>query len=114
MIVFSACVSSPTVLPTGILTIAVTDNANTGQAIQVVVTAQAVSDGTPIGLVIAGRNGPHAYQSTFTAGSANFTIPAEHSRQRGYMALIAASGEAYGEASIILFSQSTASASQLA
>lgn len=101
---FSAC-ASPHAYSMDYLTIDAPTDAPTGNAIYVMVYGETAQDGASVGLMVTGKNGPRALQSTFFEGVARFIIPAEYTRTRGYLALIAASGEAYGEASIRLNSQ---------
>ncbi|GAB4516223.1 MAG: hypothetical protein OHK0046_21180 [Anaerolineae bacterium] len=71
------------------------------------------SNGTPVGLIMLGTYGPKVYNTVFDAGVAHFVIPSKDTRQPGYLALIAAAEDARGEASIILLSEGTASASEI-
>lgn len=82
--------------------------ANAGEKIAVTVgPVPGANNGTSVGLVMLGTYGPRVYRSHFEAGLAYFTIPAAHTLQPGYLALIVASGDARGEASVILFSERT-------
>lgn len=93
---------------TGILPIEAPALANAGEKIAVTVgPVPDATNGTSVGLVMLGTYGPRVYQSEFESGLALFTIPASHTLQPGYLALIAAADNARGEASIILFSTST-------
>jgi hypothetical protein len=73
-----------------------------GSPLRVRVGPVTVSDGTGVGLVLMGKHGPYIYHATFQEGVAEFYIPAEHTRQPGTMAFIAAAEEARGEASLLL------------
>lgn len=80
-----------------------------GDEINITVGPVTANNGTPVGLVMVGTYGPKVYNTVFQSGIAHFTIPSKDTRQPGYLALIAASDEARGEASIILYSQDNAS-----
>lgn len=73
-----------------------------GQSVIVRVGPVDAADGVIVGLVMIGKHGPHVYRAAFLNGMAEFTIPGEHTRQPGSLALIAASGSARGEASVLL------------
>lgn len=93
---------------TGILPIEAPALANAGEKIAVTVgPVPDATNGTAVGLVMLGTYGPRVYRAEFESGLAMFTIPADHTLQPGYLALIAASENARGEASIILFSNPT-------
>jgi hypothetical protein len=96
---------------TGDLPIAAPASAFAGEAIVVTVGPVAASNGTPIGLVMVGAYGPRVYNTVFESGIASFIIPAEDTRQPGYLALIAAADDARGEVSIRLFWEGASSAS---
>jgi hypothetical protein len=96
---------------TGDLPIAAPSSAFAGEAIFVTVGPVAASNGTPIGLVMIGAYGPRVYNTVFESGIASFIIPAEDTRQPGYLALIVAADDARGEASIRLFWEGASSAS---
>lgn len=101
-LVLSQCTSSQRL--SGHLPIEAPLIANAGDQIAITIGPVAVDNGTPVGMVMLGTYGSRVYQTEFYAGLAHFTIPAEHTLQPGYLALIVAAEEARGEASIILFS----------
>jgi hypothetical protein len=74
---------------------------STGSAFTVTVGPVTALDGTNVGLVMIGTHGPRLYHSTFEHGIARFAIPAEHTRQAGIFALVAAAQNARGEAALI-------------
>lgn len=90
---------------TGNLPIRAPRAAAAGDTIQVIVGPVQASNGTPIGLVSVGLYGPMLYNSVFESGIANFTIPADHTDQPGYLALIAAADHARGQTSIRLLAR---------
>lgn len=102
----TACTQADKIIPTltGNIPIHAPSVANAGSAIDIVVGPVNVADGTPIGLVIVGVHGPKVYNTVFQDGQAYFKIPPNDTYQPGYVALIVASQEARGEASIIVFS----------
>ena len=76
--------------------------ASAGDSIAITIGPAQVADGTPVGLVMVGAYGPRTYTGQFAAGMAEFIIPAEHTRQPGYLAFIAAADHARGQISVIL------------
>ncbi|NJL57813.1 hypothetical protein HC928_23790 [bacterium] len=100
--ILSQCTSDSRL--TGYLPIEAPMVANAGDQIAITIGPVVVDNGTPVGLVMLGTYGPRVYRTEFQSGLAYFTIPAEHTLQPGYLALIVAAEEARGEASIILFS----------
>lgn len=102
LVLLTQCTSGAAL--TGNLPIEAPDVANAGDQIAVTIGPVSADNGTPVGLVMLGTYGSRVYRAEFHAGMAHFTIPAEHTLQPGYLALIVAAEEARGEASIILFS----------
>ncbi|MCU0495801.1 MAG: hypothetical protein MUF87_00455 [Anaerolineae bacterium] len=86
----------------GDLPIIAPETITAGQSVIVRVGPVEAADGVMVGLVLIGKHGPHVYRAAFMNGMAEFTIPGEHTRHPGSLALIAASGEARGEASVLL------------
>lgn len=97
-----AVLYAPILSPSGHLPVHVPLGAAAGDVLHITIGPVTVMNGTPVGLMLVGMQGPRLYQAEFQAGHALFTIPAEHTLQPGYLALIAASGAARGEASIVL------------
>lgn len=106
MIVITACTRADKIVPTltGNIPIHAPTTARIGSAIEVIVGPVDVANGTPIGLVMVGVHGPKVYNTVFQNGEAHFKIPPSDMYQPGYVALIVASQEARGEASIIVLS----------
>ncbi len=97
-----ACQSQATTL-TGILPVNAPDVVITGSSVTVTVGPVTASDGTRVGLVMVSKHGPRVYRSTFEQGWAEFIIPGEDTLQpSGYLAFIAASGDARGETGMLL------------
>lgn len=94
----------------GILPIDAPSIVVTGTQIEVRVGPVEANNGTPIGLVAVGTYGPRVYHSEFQSGEARFLIPADDTRQPGYLALIVAADDARGNTSVILFSDPSSSA----
>ncbi len=111
-LIITACTTAPSHLPklTGDIPIHVPTTATAGSAIEISVGPLNVANGTPIGLVMVGVHGPKVYNTVFTDGKAFFQIPSTDTYQPGYMALIVASENARGEASILLSIPNRASA----
>jgi hypothetical protein len=101
----TACTQADKIIPTltGNIPIHAPSVANAGSAIEVMVGPVNVANGTPIGLVMVGVDGPKVYNTVFQDGQAYFKIPPSDTYQPGYVALIVASQEARGETSIIVF-----------
>lgn len=113
LFLLAACQSTePTPGPlSGTLPIAAPDVATAGDTLRVVIGPVEAQHGAPVGLVTVGSLGPHVYRTTFDRdGMAYFQVPGDDTLQPGYMALIAASGHARGEASIVLFTSTVESA----
>jgi len=89
---------------TGDLPIDVPTVAYVGDHIAVKIGPVSTRNGTPIGLIMVGAHGPKVYHTVFESGVAHFNIPAGDTQQPGYLAFIAASHTARGEASTVLFS----------
>lgn len=88
---------------TGWLPLNVPTGAQVGHTIDVVVGPVPQSQGKLVGLVVVSTDGPFTYNAVFDpSGMAYFTIPADATRQVGYLALIVAADDARGEASILL------------
>lgn len=99
----------------GSLPIEAPQSAQAGDEIDVAIGPVSVSNGTPIGLVTVGSHGPRVYNASFNAsGMAYFTIPSDHTRQSGYLALIAVAQQARGETNVILETTTTSPVSMLA
>lgn len=102
VLVLAACRSA---LPlTGDLPIHLPGFVAAGQSLTVTVGPVNAVDGTSIGLVMVGSLGPRLYQATFNSGTAQFTIPGEHTVQAGYLTFVAASEQARGEGGVVLMS----------
>jgi len=106
LVSITACTTAENLLPklTGNILINAPTTATAGSDIEVSVGPLNVANGTPIGLVMVGVRGPKVYNTVFTNGEAHFRIPSTDTYQPGYVALIVASENARGEASIIVFS----------
>ncbi|MDX2075057.1 MAG: hypothetical protein SFZ02_01390 [bacterium] len=106
LIFITACSAPETFIPklTGTIPIHAPDVASAGSPIEISIGPVNVANGTPIGLVMVGVHGPKVYNTVFTDGQAYFKIPSSDTYQPGYVALIVASEDARGEASIIVFS----------
>ena len=102
----TACTQADKIIPTltGNIPIHAPSTASAGSSIDVTIGPVNVANGTPIGLVMVGIHGPKVYNTVFQNGEAHFKIPSSDTYQPGYVALIVASQEARGEASIIVFS----------
>jgi len=102
----TACTQADKIIPTltGNIPIHAPSTASAGSSIDIRVGPVNVANGTPIGLVMVGVHGPKVYHTVFQNGLAHFKIPSSDTYQPGYVALIVASQEARGEASIIVFS----------
>lgn len=100
IVLLAACRSAPPL--TGDLPIRVPHIATMGQSLTVTVGPVNAVDGTVIGLVMVGSLGPRLYRATFNAGTAQFTIPGEHTTQTGYLTFVAASDQARGEGGVML------------
>lgn len=111
-LIITACTSVPVTIPklTGNIPIHAPATASAGSAIEVSVGPLNVANGTPIGLVMVGVHGPKVYNTVFTNGEAFFKIPSTDTFQPGYVALIVASENARGEASIIVFTPNRSNA----
>ena len=112
LIVVTACTTAPNNIPklTGNITIHAPATASAGSAIEISIGPLNVANGTPIGLVMVGVHGPKVYNTVFTDGKAFFQIPSTDTHQPGYVALIVASENARGEASIIVFTPNRSNA----
>jgi hypothetical protein len=106
LVFVTACTTAENMLPklTGNIPINAPSTASAGSDINVSVGPLNVANGTPIGLVMVGVRGPKVYNTVFTNGEAHFRIPSTDTYQLGYVALIVASQDARGEASIIVSS----------
>lgn len=113
LFVLVSCQQSPQPITPlrGELPIDVPRVASVGQSIDVQIGPVPALNGTPIGLIAVGTQGPRVYNTVFNSGMARFMIPSTDTRQPGYMALIAAADDARGEASIIIAATSSSSAS---
>ncbi len=102
----TACTQADKIIPrlTGDIPIRAPSTASAGSAIDVTIGPVNVANGTPIGLVMVGIHGPKVYNTVFQNGEAHFRIPPSDTYQTGYVALIVASQDARGEASIIVLS----------
>jgi hypothetical protein len=109
LVCLAGCMGANRLPLTGDLPVAAPLASHAGEAIQIVVGPVEVDNGTPIGMVLVGTFGPRVYNTVFTSGIAAFIIPAEHTLQPGYLALIVAVDSARGEASIILIPSRTTS-----
>jgi hypothetical protein len=105
LILITACSTPETIIPklTGTIPIHAPNIASAGSPIEILIGPINVANGTPIGLVMVGVHGPKVYNTIFTDGQAYFKIPSTDTYQPGYVALIVASEDARGEASIIVF-----------
>lgn len=81
--------------------------ANAGEQIEITIGPVPATNGTRVGLVMTGTHGPRIYNTQFESGMAHFVIPADDTRQPGYLALVAAADDARGEHGIVVFSRRT-------